>query len=217
MPALRTIEEFNAFNVNREGWEKVKQSFYDRATYAAAGQSVLTFFQSPNGQNGKTLSDTNMSLAGQLPTNQTFLVEAIEIFFFPSTPTVAAQMPAAFGAPAVASIVNDAYIFNRGGNFNLTIGSKPYLVEAPLAKFPASRQFHVESALADATPLAANQQSRVTFAASTGRPYVLTPPLLLIENQNFSVTLAWPEGNQAISNPASVYVSLEGVLVRRSQ
>lgn len=214
---LASVADFNKFNVNREGWEKIKQSLYDRTAYAAAGQTQLTFFQAPVGSGGKTLSDTNMTLAGQLPTNQNFLVEAIEIFFFPTTPTVAAQLPAAFGAQAVAQIVNDAYIFNRGGNLRFLIGSKDYLQEAPLQKFPASRQFHIEAALADGTTLAANSQSRIAFAASVGRPYVLNPPVLLVENQNFAVTLAWPEGVQAITNPASVFVSLEGVLLRRSQ
>ena len=214
-----TIQEFNEFNVNRPGWEKIRQSFYDRLAYPAAGATELQFFAQPAGQGGKTNSDTNMTLAGQLPKNQVFLIQGIEVFFFPTVPSVDAQLPAAFGAGAAAELVNDAYIFGRSGVLELFIGSKAYLTESPLQKFPAGRNFHVEAALSDATTAAANLQSRIAFASSVGRPYFLQPPILLIENQNFAVTLKWPSGVQALpsTNPASVYVSLEGTLVRRSQ
>lgn len=218
MADLDTVEGFNQFNVNRPGWEKIKQSLYDRVAYPAAGSTQLTFFATPVGGNGKTLSDTNMQLAGQLPTNQSFLVDCVEIMFWPTTPTVTAQMPAAFGAGAVSQIVNDAYIFNRAGNLNFVIGSKSYLQEAPLGKFPSRTQYHIEAAAADATTAAAAQQTRIAFAAQVGRPYDLKPmPVLLTSNQNFSVTLNWPEGLQAITNPASVFVHLYGTLLRRSQ
>lgn len=217
-------EQLQQYVVNREGWECIKQTMYDTAQYIALGQTQLSFFSTPVGQGAgwaggvKTLSDTNMTLAGQLPTNQEFLIESIDVAFYPATPTVAAAMPAAFGAQAAAVSVNDAYIFRRSGNLNLTIGSKPYLQEAPLMKFPAKADFEVNAALADVTSAAANLQSRIAYAKSRGRPYFLSPAsVLLTSNQNFSVTLSWPEGLQAISNPARVVVSLDGYLYRRSQ
>jgi hypothetical protein len=123
-----------------------------------------------------------------------------------------------FGAQAAAALVNDAYIFGRSGNLNLTIGSKPYLQEAPLGRFPAKTHFCVDAALAEGTTAAAASQSRVSFGYWAGRPYLLDKaPLLLPENQNFSLTLAWPEGVQAITSPARVGVILDGILYRRSQ
>lgn len=210
--------QLSKYSVNRPGWEAIRQSLYDYQTYAAAGQTQLTFFALPVGQGGKTNSDTNMTLAGQLPKNQEFLLQSIEVFFSPTTPTVAAQMPAAFGAQAIAQVVNDAYIVGRAGNLTLTIGSKPYLQEAPLGRFPQKASFGVEAGLADVTTAGANLQSRVTFGKWGGRPYLLDPaPLLLVENQNFSVTLNWPEGVQAITNPGRIGVILDGILYRRSQ
>ncbi len=215
LAAPRSISEFQKFVVNRPGWEIIRQGLYDRQAYPAAGATQLNFFTAAPG--GRTLSDTNMTLAGQLPTNQNFLIQSIEILFFPTTPTVAAQMPAVFGAQAVAAIINDAYIFRRAGNLNLNIGSKSYLQEAPLGKFPASQQFHLEAAAADVSTAGANFQTRIAFADMIGRPYLVDPNITLVENQNFSVSLNWPEGVQAITNPASVYVTLAGVLARRSQ
>lgn len=210
--------QLSKYSVNRPGWEAIKQSLYDFQAYAAAGTTQLTFFANPVGQGGKTLSDTNMNLSGQLPKNQEFLLQSIEVVFHPTTPTVAAQMPGAFGAQAAAAILNDAYIFGRSGNLTLTVGSKPYLQEAPLGRFPQKAHFSFDGAVADATTAAATQQSRMAFGFWTGRPYMLDPaPLLLVENQNFSITLNWPEGVQAITNPARVGVILDGILYRRSQ
>lgn len=221
-PALTTpddLNEFQKFVVNRPGWEILRNSFYDSAEYPAAGVTQLTFFSQPVGGGGRTLSDTNMTLAGQIPANQSFLIQSIEVYFFPTTPSVAAQLPAAFGAQAVAQLINDAYIFRRSGFLRLFIGSKSYLEEAPMMKFPPSRTFHVEGALADATTPGEAFQSRIAFGESVGRPYYIDPNITLIQNQNFNVTLNWPEGLQALpsQNPARVFVSLEGVLARRSQ
>lgn len=210
--------QLSRYSVNRPGWEAIQQSLYDYQAYAAAGHTQLGFFATPAGQSSKTLTDTNMTLAGQLPKNQEFLIKSIEVFFSPTTPTVAAQMPAAFGAQAIAQVVNDSYIVGRSGNLTLTIGSKPYLQEAPLGRFPQKVHFAVDGALADVTTAGANLQSRLAFGFWTGRPYLLeAAPLLLPENQNFSITLNWPEGVQAITNPARIGVILDGILYRRSQ
>lgn len=213
-----TRAQLSKYSVNRPGWEAVRQSLYDYQTYLAAGQTQMTFFALPVGQGGKTLSDTNMTLAGQLPKNQEFLLQSIEVFFAPTTPTVAAAMPSAFGAQAAAVQINDSYIVGRSGNLTLVVGSKPYLQEAPLGRFPQKAHFAVDSSASDATTAGAALQLRNGFGFWTGRPYMLDPaPLLLVENQNFSLTLSWPEGVQAISNPGRIGLILDGILYRRSQ
>ena len=221
---IPNVANLRNYQVNLDQWETLRQSLYDSASYVAAGQSQLTFFALPVGQgtgfggSTKTLSDTNMQLAGQMPANQMFLVEEIEVHVQTTTPTVTAQMPAAFGAQAISQIVNDAYIIYRSGNLNFVIGSKSYLQEAPLMVFPPTSVFVVEGSLADTTTAAASSQSRVQYAGARGTPYVLTPNnLLLISSQNFGVTLNWPEGVQAITNPARIFVKLNGLLYRKAQ
>lgn len=215
--------QLDAFNVNRDGWEGITQTLYDSAAYAAAGATQLNFFNTPVGQGtgfgggAKTLTDTNMTLAGQMPANQEFLIQSVEILFEPTTPTVAAQMPAVQGADATAAIINDAYIFRRAGNLTLTIGAKAYLQEAPLMKFPAKSDFWLSAALAGGNVTAANLSQRIAYGTAKGRPYLLKAPLRLVSNQNFSVSLNWPEGLQAITNPARITVTLDGVFYRRSQ
>lgn len=208
------------YNVNRPGWEAVRQSLYDFQTYNAAGHTTMNFFATPNGQSGKTLSDTNMTLAGQLPAAQEFLVNSIEILFRPSTPAPSAStVDAVVAAPALATQINDSYLISRTGNLRFIIGSKPYLEEAPLGRFPPKTHFELNSSLALATTVAADSiESRIAVARWTGRPYLLSPAdLRLTSSQNFSVTLNWPEGVQAIANAARIGVVLDGILYRRSQ
>lgn len=205
-------------------WEFVTQSLYDSAAYPALGALTLSFFQTPQGAGvgfgggTKTLSDTNMVLNGQLPSGNMFVAATIELEFQPATPTAAAGMPAAFGAQAVMTQINDAYIFWRSGSLSLRILQKDYSQEAPLMRFPSSADFSLQAALCDATTLAATQQSRVGFASAYGPTYTLAPNNLLIpETTNFKVTLAWPEGLQAIANPARVFVRLGGMQARQAQ
>jgi hypothetical protein len=209
--------------VNRAGqWESVRWSFYDFQAYAAAGVTQLSFFQTAMTAAGKSLSDTNMALPGQIQQGQMFLVESVEIHFFPTTPTggATAQLPAAFGAPAVPNLVNDAYVFRRSGNLVFTIGQKPYLQEAPMVRFPPKAQFDVHGAMSDSTTAGASQATRLAMPVTHGRPYILNPdPVLLDAGQNFTVVCAWPEGLQALpsGNPARVGCVLDGTLFRLSQ
>ena len=132
MAEMPNLQDLQKYVVNREGWEAVRQGLFDSAAYPTTGITQINFFQNPIGQGigvsggAKTPSDTNMNLAGQMPAMQGFLVEAIEILFATSTPTVAATMPAVFGAKAVAAQVNDSFIFRRSGNLNFLVGSKAY-------------------------------------------------------------------------------------------
>lgn len=213
MKRLPTPAEMASYRVNRAGQEEgIRQSLYDFTDYAAAGQQTLTFFQTPEGQSGKTKADTNMTSAGQLPDPQKFLVESIEVLFFPGT------NPAVYGAGAAANHINDAYVVSKSGWLQLFIMSKPYLEEAPIGRFPAKTRLHVEAAVSDASTAAANQQSRIAYASFAGRPYQMNPPIVLTKNQNFKVTLNWPA---AVALPSGVNgrigIVLDGVLFRASQ
>lgn len=236
---LPNMDQLSQYVVNREGWEGVRQSLYDYQLYPAAGAAQLTFFSTPQGQGtavqavgaagvgAKTLSDTNMTLAGQLPSQQNFLVQSIEVMFYPNiyhvtnavgNPAVKFVSTALLLAPA---IVNDEYIFRKSGNLVFTIGSKAYLTEAPMGRFPPKTNFGVNAGAAGWSAATAPVESTgvtVSFPQSTGRPYMLHPAsLLLNSNQNFSVQLNWPEGLQAVTYPAKVGVVMDGFLYRRSQ
>jgi hypothetical protein len=212
--SIPSLSELTQYNVNRaNAVEAIKWSLYDSLTYAAAGQSQLQFFQVPKGQSGKTYANTNMTAAGALPSPQSFLIQTIELSFFPGeNPALGA------GTAATAnSFVNDNWKFwSQPAYLELYIGSKAYLDEAPLMKFPPRNGLGGFSSQSDSTTAGATQLNQIGYASAGGPIYEVNPPILLVPTQNFSVTLYWPT-LVTITNAATVYCNLGGVLYRNSQ
>lgn len=212
------------YAVNRPGqWEAITQTLYDYTTYAVGGQSTLNFFANPIGQGTtshpgstgpKTKADTNMSIAGSLPTGQYFVIESIEIHMLPSTP------PASFGAVAALTEIgftNDIFNVGRSGFLELVVGSKPYLTEAPLNRFPPKTRLEGKAALASNS--ATTGLIAIDYASWGGRPYALKAPITLESNQNFSLALTWPNavGLDATNTACRMGVVFDGVLYRSVQ
>lgn len=208
---IPSLTELQQYNVNRpDQIEAIKASLYDFQPYAAAGQTQLSFFQTPKGgASGKTLADTNMTAAGSLPAPISFLVQSIEIYFFPLNGISAT-------GEVVASNWNDVYTIAKSGWLELFIGSKPYLDEAPLIKFPPRCGIAGVGALSDTTTAAADRVSKIDYASFGGEPYDLKPPILLVPTQNFEVTMNWP-ALVPITVAGRIGVQLGGILYRNSQ
>jgi hypothetical protein len=208
---IPTLEQAAAYAVNRPGQvEAIRQSLYDFLTYAQAGQSSLSFFQVPVGQGGKTLADTNMEAAGSLPNPKRFLLESIEIHFIPLNPI------SALGADAAFLNLLDTWAVGKSGWLNLFIGSKSYLTEAPLMRFPPTNGLLVSSMADSQTTPAAALQTKGDYVRFGGKPYAVDPPIFLEPTQNFNVTLNWP-ALVTVTVAARIGVVMNGVLYRNSQ
>lgn len=214
--------------------EIIRQTLYDALLYAGAGQTSLTFFQSPVGQgqttalgatatNPKSYADTNMALAGQLPNGQQMLVESVELLFFPGSVSTAATFTvdaigkfAAANAATVANQPNDVSAFGQSGWLELNILAKNYLREAPLSRFPPKTHIAVNAALA--TTSATAGEVAIANAYSEGRAYYTDPELLLQPTMNFEIKLQWP-GLVAMTSGfnARVMAVLDGYTMRASQ
>lgn len=209
MQAIPALQDLRSYKVRQSGnIEGIGWSLYDFGTYAQAGQTSLSFFQVPVGQSSKTLADTNMDLAGQLPSGQSFLIESVEIYLFPGV--VVGADTAIDLAPEFS---NDMYDFIKAGSLKLTIGSKTYLQEAPLGRFPPKTRLNGWGALATTD---AAQSKYIDYSAAGGRPYALRSPYLLESSQNFNITLTWPTA-VALSAAARIGIVMEGVLYRDVQ
>ncbi len=208
------LSQLQQYNVNVPGQvEGIRQSLYDFQAYAQAGQTSLNFFQTPQGQSSKTLADTNMTAAGQLAAPQSFLIEAIEIHWFPGNsvaPGIAAAptqpFPNLFDTNAVA----------KSGWLNLFIGSKSYLNEAPIGRFPPSTGLAVFNSATDTTTAASSRYVYSDYSRFTGLPFRMSPPILLVPTQNFSVSLNWPTA-VAVTAAGRIGVVMRGILYRNSQ
>ena len=192
--------------------EAVNDDLYDSVTYALAGTTTsYTFFQSLA---SKTLADTNMTLNSQLPAGLTFEVRAIELHVFPSiNPSAAATVPTT--TAGVNAFINDIYTLSRNGYLQFNILAKPYLVQAPIGRFPPSQRLEVAAALSDTTTAGATQARSIGYASFGGATFKITP-VLLTSNLNFNVQLVFPT-TAAISADAKIFCVLRGIKNRLSQ
>lgn len=232
--AIPTLNEVKHYAVNRSGVEGIRQSLYDFNLYPTAGTNQILGFAQPQGQgittavgvaagSAKNIADTNMELSGQLPAGKAFLVTSIEVLFFPGSVSTASTYtlvsPALFNAAAAATVaaqIADVNIFYQSGSLRFFIGSKNYLEEAPLMRFPPKAQFKLDAAVASNS--ATVGEVAMTTMRVAGRPYMVEPPVLLENNQNFNVQLNWPA---LVAMPsgfnARVGIILDGYLYRNSQ
>lgn len=210
-PNLHQLEQYN---VNVEGQpEVIWQPIYDYQLYPAAGFTELQFFQTPSGQGTKTEDDTNLDLGGSLPVPINMAVTNIQVVFFPgSTPGVVGL------ATIVGNNWNDVEAVGRAGHLELNIGSKDYLIDGPLMRFPPSFRVAGGAAQANASTAAAAQFTQIDYATWAGVVYNIVP-VRLISQQNFKVTLKFSNG--AVPLPSTVDgrigVRLEGFRYRLAQ
>lgn len=214
--------------------EIVRQRLYDWQLYPTAGQGQLTFFALPVGQgvttalggvvgSAKTYADTNMDLAGQLPSGKAFMVESIEVHFFAGASAAAnTYTPATaglFNAVAAAAIVaqaNDVNTFYQAGILEFNILSKNYVRETPALAFPPKQVFNIDIGIANNS--ATTSTIGVLNSRAAGRPYYVDPEIALAPAQNFDVKLLYPG---AVATPSGfngrVGIILDGYFKRASQ
>lgn len=196
------------YAVFRQGFEGITQDLYDYQTYAQAGQTQLTFFQVPVGQSSKTLADTNMQIAGQLPQAQKFLCDGIRVDFIPGA------VASATGA-IVAGNWNDTKLVGESGSLTFNIGVKTYHQGAPLKCYPVNKRIAGAFALSDTTTAAAARVTKIDYASFDGELTKINP-VMIPSNESFAVTLTWPAA-VATAVAGRIGVRLDGILFRRSQ
>ena len=208
-PSLAQLEKYN---VNVEGQpEVIWQPLYDFQAYPAAGFTSLRFFNVPAGQAGKTFDDTNLETAGVLPVPVNMAITSLEIMFFPGS--VISETSANVGRNW-----NDAQAVFEAGHLSLVIGSKEYLLDAPLGRFPQTVRLAGDAALASNLVAAAATITKIDYAAFSGAPYRIVP-LRLISQQNFRVDLVFDGGAVALPSAVAgrIGVRLNGFRYRLAQ
>lgn len=233
LTSIPTIGDLDAYDVNRVGAVEVtRQSLYDFQVYPTAGLTLMTFYAQQQGQGvsaspgfvgAKQLNDTNMTISGSLPSPQAHISESLEVHFQPGSVSTANTFtllsPVEFAAAASAAVdagTADVNAVLSGGLLRFVIGSKDYLQEAPLYRFPPKAYIGIDPAVASNS--ATVGMTTIALARAMGRAYYLEPPLTLRATQNFSVVLQWPA---AIPTPsgfnARIGVVDDGYLFRNAQ
>lgn len=210
------IRKIGKFDVNRANQiEAIWSPLYDygaAGNYLAAGQTQLMFFQVPQGQSSKTLADTNMEIAGSLPAPKQLLVTSVQVCFWPAIASMART-----GAVATldGDFIKDVYTVFTSGFLKFFVGSKDYVVDAPLGVFPQPQRLEGWGAVSTGTGDATGSEQN--YAAWVGPVYEIAP-IRLISTQNFNVSLNWPTAVALPSAQAGrIGVRLGAYLYRLSQ
>ena len=225
MPSLTPpdLATFAKYGVNVVGvTDVIWQPLYDHLAYPAAGVSSLEFFQVQRGQGtttapaatgAKTLSDTNMTLAGQLPQPQSHLTLGVSFRFYPGVSPGEGPVAQA----KAGQFVNDVWSVFKAGAVQFIVGEKPRIQEAPLGKFGSPVALGVAAALSDQTTAGANLLSQVDYA------YFKTPIYRIAASaipwgQNFKVVVDFPALVTLPSvTAARIGCDLHGWLARAAQ
>jgi hypothetical protein len=184
--------------------DSIAQPLYDTVALPAAGATKLTFFALPLGQGttafgtgAKHLGDTNMDLAGQLAAGFAFQVMGFRLMFPWNLPLA------------------DLIIAINGAAFRFFVGAKEFL-RVPARTIPSGNGPFISTN--------AGSTATVNVAAGTsGWPSMQNAfavgrkPLFMIATENFSVTMEWQGGVQAISAQTFLTVVLDGFLGRPVQ
>ena len=233
MQSMPTAADFNSRRVTNPGQsEIIRQRLYDYQLYAYAGTTQLSFFQQAVGSGltsavgstvgaVKTLWDTNMTLPGSLASGSAYMVESIEVVFFPgSVQTTNTYTPIGFSvfnataAAAVNAALNDTNTFYQSGLLEFNILSKNYLRETPLLAFPPKANFNLDVAVASNS--ATTAEVALGQARAAGRPYYIDPAISIQPAVNFEVVIKFPAA-VALSFNARIGVVLDGYFMRASQ
>lgn len=191
---------------------------FDSASYAAAGQTQISFFTSPIGQGTtsapgatgvKTLADTNMYSAGQLTKGNEFFMTGQEFIFFPGDAPEQAIV-----AGVLSYFLNDTYNVGKSGYVTLQVGSnRQYIQDGPLQNFPPSTRLFVDSAIGGSSVTTVGTNN--TYAAWVGEPYDITP-IYIEATQGFQEYVQWPAA-VTVSVTGRLYSRLRGYLIRNAQ
>lgn len=232
--ALPSLAEAKQMSTTGRGLEGIRQSIYDSLLYLTAGATQYNFFATPKGQGltsavgatagtTKTINDTNLELAGQLPSGKGFLATSIEIPFYAGSVNTAntytLASPVLFNATAAAAVAAqaaDINAFYQAGSLQFFISSKIVLEEAPLMRFPPKAKLDIQATVATAGTNAQPNEVGIVSVKAGGRPYMLEPQIYIEPTVNFSVSLNFPA---AVATPsgfnARVQCILDGYLYRQ--
>lgn len=200
--------------------EIIDQPLYHFQTYAAAGATSLSFFNTAVGSATNGLADTNMDTASQLSIGKRAAIMGISVVFIPGEAPVVGQTTTANAIPQNAW--NDLKAVMDGVAYlQLTLLEKVYYVIAPLSYLPAGfGSFGQGGGLVNNQTTAANN-SMAAVGATNGLPLIaaarrLKAPLPIPSQMRFSVDIKFPTAI-AVSAAGRIGVVLDCLQIRAKQ
>ena len=162
----------------------ISNPLYDQLT---VGQGALfpttVLFQTQLGQGGKTLAQTDMTAAGQLPNPQRFTIHSICAWIANNT------------------IPGDMFNLTQNVTYSLNVQTKPFAY-GPLGLIPAARGYFLTAAaqLGTAAGTLGNVYSVSNGSVDPRAAYLLDAPITIEQGEQFSVTLTNQSGFSMAAN-----------------
>lgn len=196
--------EWNAYLTQKgSGLEVIPHMLYDTATYVDNTTVALSFFNAVRA----TLDLGNIKQPGLLPNPQSFLIEAIRVFYKVDT-----EVDDAGAAGFFPSRIGDIIRMANTGILRLTLGEKQY-GPFPLWTLPAGT--FLKGLMSESGGEAANLVH--DYGQIDGPLYGLFPNLMISPLQSFEVVLEWPAGAVDLTANVVTSVLLDGKLARAIQ
>lgn len=192
MPVFRTVTDAQSGEIKLEA---IHQPIYDSAVINAAG--IKSYFQNPA---GRSQLQTNVTTAGQLSWPKRFSVKAFRC------------------VPSFSALATDLLSYFDNTVFRCNVGEKQYLVLPAMLITPGTG-LEIQLLTGAAAPVApANGQNY----ARHGRPeqrniYALIHSIYIPPVQNFVVSTEVGSGVSLSNNGFTLWVFLEGELLREIQ
>jgi len=192
MPVFRTVTDAQSGEIKLEA---IHQPIYDSAVINSAG--IRSFFQNPA---GRSQLQTNVTTAGQLSWPKRFSVKAFRC------------------VPSFSALATDLLSYFDNTTFRCQVGEKQYMVIPAMLITPGTG-LEIQLLTGAAAPTApANGQNY----ARHGRPehrniYALIHSIYIPPVQNFVVSLEVGSGVTLSVNGFTIWVYLEGELLREIQ
>lgn len=190
---LQKLQDDSAYS--KRAMEILDWTYYDTLKMLS---TVLThnLFAIPLGQAGKTLADTNLPNASQLPQGQNLKVHAIKIFYFGSEPRSESQL-------------NNIYLMLKNTTFNFVVPGKDTLGQWPLSEILGT-SFQLQL-----TPSVAGDNIPMIQPSFKG-VYPLNFPIKIGAVQSFKVEIQHHVAPSADLNDDEIRIGLNGRLRRMS-
>lgn len=199
-----------------------RRQYYSYVQYPLAGQSVFNFFSIPIGQSNRQL--TNIQQGGNL--DNPFLIKAIRLGFF-----IQDTAQGTWAGTNVSTLYSDLVAgFAQAGFLKFIIGSKEWLyLPSPFLYAPPAygdpRSYNAGSNITQATAVNITAAPYAALQSKKSAAYLLQPSPLINENQNFRITIEYPQGLIPVistgvvtgGNPLLIGIQLDGIEVRPVQ
>lgn len=182
--------------------EVIPDQLYSALTYTDNTTTELNFFTAV----AANQSLSNLTQAGMLPNPQSFLIQAIRIFFRTTVETVDSG-----AAGALPSQVGDIALLLNTGRLTLNIGQKRY---GPWRLWMLPAASSLVPMISQAGAEAANLTQ--AYGQVMGPLWGMFPHLMISPLQNFSVQVQWPAAVN-LSADIIMEVMLDGQTARAVQ